>query len=87
MNPDRRKHAFVLRALHMAGARLLNQDALVAHMQVAFRDDASVTRAEAVGIIKQCEEAGWINGVTTPLIGVQWGLTPMGRHQILQMLC
>ena len=76
-----RQQAFVLRAIHLAGGGPLDEDALVAHMILAFRGD-HFTRADASGIVRICEDRGWITGTTDPLLGTQWGLTPAGRIQL-----
>jgi hypothetical protein len=76
--------AFVIRALHLAGDRCLDGDIVASHLQLAFQDH-SLTRSDAIGIIKSCEEAGWINGTSDPLLGVQWGLSPLGRLQLANL--
>lgn len=81
MTLSQRQQAFVLRAIHLAGGRPLDEDALVAHMILAFRGD-HLTRSDAVGIVRMCEDQRWIAGTTDPLLGTQWGLTPSGRIQL-----
>jgi hypothetical protein len=85
MSPQQVQQAFVLRALHLAGQRCLDGDVLVAHLQLAFRDQR-ITRADALAVIKSCEDSDWINGTSDPLLGVQWGLSPQGRIQLANLL-
>lgn len=84
MTTRQQQQAFVLRALHLAGDRCLDGDVLTAHIQLAYRDQ-SLTRSDAVGVIKSCEDAGWINGTSDPLLGVQWALSPLGRLQLANL--
>lgn len=84
MTAHQQHQAFVLRALHLAGDRCLDGDVLTAHIQMAYRDE-SLTRSDAAAIIKSCENAGWVNGTSDPLLGVQWALSPLRRIQLANM--
>jgi hypothetical protein len=66
---------YALLALKRAGEAGLPDEVLVSALLVAFR---GATEAEARRVIELDESAGYIAGVTIPLEGKRWALTPTG---------